>query len=76
MKPMLSKAWSCSTLGHGLDAVDAHYQELCENPLTEADMKAELAHLEVFRPIKHYNNIILVTIFFGPCQHLVTTRSL
>ena len=48
MKPMLSKAWSCSTLGHGLDAVERHYKDLCENPLSEEDMKAELAALKVF----------------------------
>lgn len=39
---MMSKAWSCSSLQHGLECVDQHYQNILNSGMTEEDMQREL----------------------------------
>lgn len=43
VKPMLSQAWSCSSLEAGLKRVVSHYGHLRTDDLTETEMKDELA---------------------------------
>ncbi len=43
IQPLLSQAWSCSSLEAGLKRVNSHYGHLCTDDLTEKEMRDELA---------------------------------
>ena len=58
LQSMPSKAWSCSSLQRGLERVHSNYGHLCNEDLSEEEMRKEMAVPGLMSPYVH-NSVLL-----------------